>query len=173
MNNYDKRKEIMKTGDCLLWRSPGIVSWLIRRFTSVNHAGLIIRPPNYGPFKDRRFTMEAAGSGVVLRLLSEKLRSFKGEVWLYPLKDEFDEYRSSIGAWSLEKEGTPYDYKSLFKQIFGRVSADMQSFFCSEFCYMAWEAVGIPMEVQKAPMPGGIPNLGIFKVPVLIVNCKP
>lgn len=168
MSNYNELKSTMRTGDCLLWRSNSILGWMIRLFTKapVNHAGLIIRPGEHGHFKNRRFTIEALEKGIILRLLSERLRSFDGQVWLYPLKDEFDEYRSKIGAWALEKEGTPYDYRSLFKQIFGRVSADMREFFCSEFCYMAWRAVGINIKDQKAPRPGDIPDLGIFKEPV-------
>ena len=172
MNNYNTYKEIMKTGDCLLWRSHTMIGWLIRFFSKapVNHAGLIIRPEEHGHFRDRRFTIEALEQGIILRLLSERLRSFDGEVWLYPLKDEFDEYRSKIGDWAIEKEGTPYDYGSLFKMIFGRVSADMKEFFCSEFCYMAWEENGLPVNEEKAPRPGDIPELGLFKEPILIIG---
>ncbi|MBU0907545.1 MAG: hypothetical protein KKE05_05315 [Nanoarchaeota archaeon] len=169
---YNSFKGQMQTGDCLLWQSRSIIGWLIRFFSKadVNHAGLIIRPSEHGDLKNRRFTLEALEKGIILRLLSERLRSYEGRVWLYPLKDDFNDYRGDIAAWAIEKEGTPYDYKSLFRQIAGRVSADAKELFCSEFCFMAWKEVGIPIEDQKAPRPGDIPGLGIFKDPILIYD---
>ena len=167
---YNQRKANMKSGDCLLWRSSSVVGWLIRLFTShtVNHARIVIRPHDYGHFKNRRFTIEALENGIILRLLSERLRNFNGKVWLYPLRDEYDFARELIVKWAIEKEGTPYDYGSLFKQIFGRVSAVMKQFFCSEFCYIAWKESGIPVNEEKAPRPGDIPALDIFKEQILI-----
>ena len=167
---YNSLKEKMQTGDCLLWQSRSLIGWLIRKFShaDVNHAGLVIRPQKHSYFLNRRFTLEALENGIQLRLLSERLRHFKGRVWLWPLRDEFDDYRDEIAVWAISKEGTPYDYTSLFKQIMGRVSADAKEFFCSEFCYIAWKDVGIPMRDQKAPRPGDIPSLGIFTAPLLI-----
>lgn len=172
MELYTQHQNTMKTGDCLLWRSRSILGWLIRLFSraKVNHAGLVVRPNEYGHFKDRRFTLEALEDGIILRLLSERLRGFRGQVYLYPLKDEFAETRDEIGRWALTQEGTPYDYGSLFKQIFGRVSAEMTRYFCSEFCYVAWRESGLPVSETKAPRPGDVPRLGIFKEPVLIFD---
>ena len=162
---------MMQSGDCLLWRSSSMIGWAIRLFTGhkVNHASLVIKPYKYGQLKNRRFALEALEDGVVLRLLSERLRNFDGKVWLYPLKDEFDFARPKTIDWALSMEGTPYDYKSIFKQIFARVSVDMKELFCSEFAYLAWKKGGIIKdEVIKAPRPGDIPALGIFKDPILI-----
>jgi hypothetical protein len=53
--------------------------------------------------------------------------------------------------------GVPYDYKSLFKNAFGRVSADARALFCSEYCFLCYGKTG------KAPTPGEMPKLGIFK----------
>jgi len=172
MELYRKHQETLQTGDCLLWRSRPVIGWLIRLFSwaKVNHAGLVVRPHEHGPFKDRRFTLEALESGIILRLLSERLRGFDGQVYLYPLKEEFAFTREGIGDWAIKLEGTPYDYSSLFRQIFGRVSADMKRLFCSEFCYFAWKENGIPIEEEKAPRPGDIPKLGIFKEPILIFD---
>ena len=168
-NLYSIYSGDMKSGDCILWQSSrSCIGWLIQRFTAFNHASLIIRPGEFGPFKDRRFVMEAVGKGVVLRLLSEHFREFHGKAYWYPLKDEFDSARTLIAAWALAQEGTPYDYKSLFRQIFGSVSADVELFFCSEFCYFGWRENGIPVNYAKAPRPGDIPNLNIFKKPILI-----
>ena len=128
---YDTNRQVMQTGDCILWRSKSVIGWLIRLFSNgeYNHAGLVVRPEDDGCFAGRRFTLEALGNGIILRLLSERLRKFEGEVWLYPLKDEFDDLRPGILAWSLDQEGTPYDFVSLFKQLVGRVSFDMKEYF--------------------------------------------
>jgi len=169
---YAQHRVKMQTGDCLLWRSSSVLGWAIRLFSwaKVNHAGLVVRPNEWGLFKDRRFTLEALEGGIVLRLLSERLRDFNGKVWLYPLKDEFAVLRDEICRWALAQEGTPYDYGSLFKQVFGRVSVEMTRYFCSEFCYAAWLKAGLPVNEPKAPRPGDIPKLGIFKEPVLIFD---
>ena len=167
---YDTCREGMRTGDCILWRSKSLIGWAIRMFSggAYNHAGLVVRPHDAGCFAGRRFTLEALGNGIILRLLSERLRGFEGEVWLFPLKDDFDLLRHKILEWALDKEGTPYDYGSLFKQIFGRVSVDAKSYFCSEFAYDAWKEAGLPIAEDKAPRPGDIPMLPIFKEPIMI-----
>lgn len=152
-----------------MWRSRSVTGWLIRLFSraDVNHAGLVIRV-DHAHFQGRRFTLEALETGIVLRLLSERLRRYRGSVWLYPLKAEFNAAREAIGDWAIEREGTPYDYGSLLRQAFGRVSADMRYFFCSEYCYFAYRESGIPVAEPKAPRPGDIPRLGIFEPPILI-----
>jgi len=165
---YNSIKEKMQTGDCLLWQSRSIIGWLIRKFShaNVNHAGLIIKPHKMGYFLHRRFTIEALENGIQLRLLSERLRSFKGRVWLYPLKDEYNDLRDEIAIWAMSKEGTPYDYKSLFKQVAGRVKANVKELFCSEAVYFGYRHVNI-VDEQKAPRPGDIPSWDIFKEPLL------
>jgi len=114
------------------------------------------------------FVIEALEQGVILRLISERLRSFNGKVWWYPLKSEYQGARNKISKWAVEQEGTPYDYSSLFRQVFGRVSAEASLYFCSELCYFAWMEAGIPVARDKAPRPGDIPGLGIFNDPILI-----
>ena len=177
---YNSIKDQMQTGDCLLWSSQSVVGWLIRKFSKadVNHAGLVIRPHNLGHFKDRRFTLEALEKGIILRLLSERLRHYKGKVYLYPLKDEYDDKRDAIAKWAIKQEGTPYDYKSLFKQAFARVFVDLKELFCSEICYAGYWTVEIIKHHGKllsemiAPTPGEMPDLGIFKDPVLIYDSQ-
>jgi hypothetical protein len=169
---YEQFRPDIKSGDCLLWRSSTVIGWMIRLFTghNVNHAGLTVCPSEHEIFKNRRFTIEALDDGIVFRLVSERLRLFSGKVWWYPLLDDYDFARDHITMWALNMNGTPYDYDSLFKQVFGRVSADMRRFFCSEFCYFAWKENGIPLLEQPAPRPGDIPALGIFKEPRLIFD---
>ena len=168
---YMKQRPQMKTGDLLLWKSSSVIGWLIRLFSSgnVNHAGLVLCLEEFAHLKDRRWTLEALEPGIVLHLLSRRLGKYDGSVWCYPLKEEYDYCRSDLGAWAIEKVGTPYDYGSLFKNALGRVSADANKFFCSEYAYMAYKENGLPVDFEKAPRPADMPSLGIFDEPVQIL----
>lgn len=171
MIRYGLFRPCMKSGDCLLWRSKSIIGWMIRLFTghNVNHAGLVVVPYKIGTLSHRRFTLEALEPGIVLRLLSERLRGYEGKMWLYPLKEELDEYREVIISKALADEGVKYDYASLIKQAIGRVSVNADRYFCSEFCYSAYKKAGVPMpDLESAPRPGDLPSLGIFDTPVLL-----
>lgn len=172
---YEEARPLLKSGDCLLWRSSTVIGSLIRWFTGhrVNHAGLVVRPYKLGFFYSRRFTLEALEPGVVLRLLSERLRGFDGKVWLHPLADRFDMYRNQVVTKALEQEGVPYDYWSLFRQILGRVSVESSRYFCSEYCYAVYRAAGLPVpKVERAPRPGDLPKLPIFKPAILLYDSK-
>jgi uncharacterized protein YycO len=167
---YMTVRHVMKTGDCILWQSNSVVGWLIRRFSraNVNHASLVISLSEYGNLVDRRFLLEALDAGIVLHLLSRRLMKFSGKVWWYSLQDKYDSHRDKIGEWALLQVGVKYDYKSLFRQMVGRVSACAKEFFCSEYCFIGWKESGIPLE-GKAPRPGDIVKLGIFKKPIRIL----
>ena len=168
---YMQVRHAFKTGDAILWQSRSIVGWLIRKFSkgNVNHASLVLKIDQYNDLKDRRFLLEALGSGIVLRLLSRRLMNFSGKVWWLPLKDEYNANRDRIGEWALLQVGIPYDYKSLFKQMIGRVSADMKELFCSEYCFIGWKEAGIELKGKIAPRPGDIPKLSIFKKAIRIL----
>jgi len=166
---YMTVRHVMKTGDCILWQSRSVIGWLIRKFSrgNVNHASLVISLSEYGELKDRRFLLEALGE-IELRLLSKRLEKFSGKVWWYPLKDKYDAYRDRMGEWALLEIGVGYDYKSLFRNILGRVSANAKEFFCSEYCFIGWKESGIPL-TGKAPRPADIPKLDIFKKAIRIL----
>jgi len=123
--------------------------------------------------RSRRFVLEALEGGIVLRLLSERLKAHKGCAWWYPLKDKFAACAPGMGAWALGQVGVPYDFGSLFANILGRVSADARKFFCSEFWYMAAVNGGIKIDWPhggKAPRPGDIDQFTCFKYPRLILD---
>jgi len=156
---YNTVKDQMRTGDLLQWRSESIIGVLIRWRTDseFNHSSLILKFSEYEGAEQRRYTTEALEHGTVLNLLSRRLEAFKGEVWWFPLKDELNEKRQSIGEVALSLIGIPYDYKSIVAQIFGRVSADVRSLFCSEYCFVSYGFTG------EAPAPADMLKLGIFK----------
>lgn len=163
---YISCRPMMQTGDLLQYRSKSCLGWLIRLFTGheVNHSGLVVRIKEHENRKDRRWTLEALESGIVLHLLSRRLtKDFKGEAWWYPLLPEFDAYRDAIGGWAFSKVGVGYDYWGLLKQAAARVAPDARRFWCSEFCYFAYKEVAIPIpEFEHGPRPGDMPKLNIF-----------
>ncbi len=162
---YNAIKGEMRTGDLLQWKTNSLFGALIRWRTksNVNHSSLVIRLKEYEGLEGRRWTTEAMGHGTVLNLLSRRLETHKGECWWYPLADSWDLLRGDVGAWAMEQIGIPYDFGSIAKQIIGCVSADARELFCSEYCFLSYGLKG------KAPNPGEMPDLGIFKEPVKLI----
>lgn len=168
MNDLTKYREVadqIKTGDLLQWHTHGIFGTLIRWKTQskVNHSGLAICLKEYEGLDRRRFTTEALNAGTVLNLLSRRLEQHQGEVWWYPLIDEWNDRRQAIGERALQMIGIPYDFKSIAFQLFGHVSTNDKALFCSEYCAMAYGILG------TAPTPAEMFNLGIFKKGVQIL----
>ena len=159
---YNLIKSEMRTGDLLQWRSHSVIGASIRCRTGsmVNHSSLVMRLSEYEGLERRRYTTEAQEHGTVLNLLSRRLEQFDGEVWWYPLTESWNSKRTSIGETALSLIGVPYDYGSLLRQLVGKVTADARSLFCSEYCFLAYGFTG------KAPAPGDMPSLGIFKDPI-------
>lgn len=162
---YHLYRDQMKTGDLLLWRAHSLLGAAIRLFSKadVNHASLVMQFEQYEGAEKRRFTTEALSHGIVLNLLSKQLENYDGQVFWYPLDEPEPEYRQYIGIKALEYIGVPYDYQSLFRNAFGRVSADARRLFCSEYCFLCYGLQG------QAPTPGDMPYLGLFKEPVRIL----
>lgn len=159
---YNTVRHKMRTGDLILWSSNTILGWLIQKFTKsdVNHASLVIKFNQYD--KERVYVLEALAGGVVLRALSERLENHKGRARWYGTKPEFSNLTTHVGAMALMKVGTKYDYKSLFKQAFSRVSADARAFFCSEYWWWCWKMCGISFVSDIAPRPGDLSDCTIL-----------
>lgn len=156
---YKDLRSNIKTGDCILWQGESLLSRVIRYFSEYSHASLVIRLNEYEGLKDRVFLVEALSYGLKLKLLSERIRDYDGKVFHFEVPLEIDE-RDRIRAFSLIKcaEGIPYDYHSLFWNALGRVNMDAKRYFCSEFVWAAWRAVGFVGQVGTAPRPGDIPK---------------
>ena len=169
---YKYQKEI-KTGDHLGFRGKGVIGWLIRKFSKgeINHSAIALRL-RYGGLDKRRFTVEALDHGIEFHMLSRRLQNYQGEVWWYPLKEEYDEVRYLVAEWMLDNVDVPYDYRSLFKQAVSKVSSDANKLFCSESCNFAWVNAGIdtgwPL-CDKAPTPADIDKFDIFKDKIRIL----
>ena len=160
---YKQIRNQIKTGDMLEWRGRSVVGGLIRFFSKqqVNHTSLCVDLKEYANYQEpHKFILEAEPNGIELNLISRQLEDYSGSVWWSPLKPGFDSKRDLIAQWALEKVGIKYDYKSLFKNIFGHVSADAKKFFCSEYYYLALKSAGIVPD-GKAPRPGEFAKYGV------------
>ncbi|WAC06570.1 MAG: YiiX/YebB-like N1pC/P60 family cysteine hydrolase [Thermodesulfobacteriota bacterium] len=165
MNNYSQHREAIKSGDVILWKGTGAISRLIRLYGGYSHASLVIRLEEFKGLTDRRFILEANASGIELRILSWRVKKYDGEAWWLPLKKEYCGAREQIVTWALDQVGTPYDFGSVIKNIFGRVSADCTRYFCSEFVFLAYRAAGL-VEGKTAPRPGDIAKWDVLNEPV-------
>ena len=165
-NLYQNNRNFIRTGDALQWRSNSVIGWAIRYFSKGywNHTSLAVNIANY----DRKFQLEALEKGITLTAISNSVQNYDGEIHVLPLKAEFDDYRGIIHKIAFEQVGKKYDYQSLFKQMFGRVSLNAEKLFCSEFAYYCWKEAGIKMNNPSgmAPRPGDIQDLGIFDKPI-------
>jgi uncharacterized protein YycO len=143
---YKQIRDQIKTGDMLEWRSRSALGYVIRFFSgeNKNHTGKAFVFDNYGNCEGNHiFTLEAEPDGIENNLLSAQLEKFDGEVYWSPLKPEFDHLRHKGIDWALQCVGTPYDFKSLFKQALVKVSADARKFFCSEYYFIYLVICGI------------------------------
>jgi hypothetical protein len=169
--DYIEARENMKTGDCLLFSSFSPISMGIKFFTSSpwSHASLIIRLSEYEGEERHRYYVEATSPTVKLTRLTAKMMDYTGVIAWLPLPNFMNEHRILMGCMMLQLIDKKYDYGSVLKQIFRRVSTDADRFFCSELCGYIW---GITCDDGKAPTPADIPGLDIFKgvEPIIIYD---
>jgi hypothetical protein len=162
---YNAARVHIQTGDMLLWKSHSLLGALIRYFSRKpeNHASQAERL--VGMAGVRLFTIEALEDGVNPNYLSTRLQNFSGQVYWYALCDQWDKYdiRLEIERRLWSQVGTRYDYPSLFVNAIRHVEADDSLLFCSEAVFLALGFKG------KAPTPGELPGLKIFKDPVRIL----
>lgn len=150
---YESIKEEMKTGDGLGWGKQSLTSATIKLISDgpLSHASMIIRLSEYENEERHRYHTEAGSNGVVLARLTAALGSCNGEVYWYPLKDEWNPLRLAIGRRLLEMMGAGYDYSTLFKMgVYHPPTEDDDSFICSEVLYRALGQKG------KIPSPNEI-----------------
>lgn len=161
---YRSWRPYIWTGDLIEWQSNTLLGKAISCFTGkdVNHTGLIVRFSSFDT--ERVYTLEALAKGVYPNLLSRRLENHKGKVYWLQLKSKYDSYRPAIAREAMKYVGTDYDYESLFKQILTRVSAEAESFFCSELAYVALRDAELPVQMPFAPRPGEFYNLGMSEI---------
>lgn len=169
---YVRIREQIRTGDCILWKSRGLLPWLIQRRSEYSHASLVVRLDEYAGLRQRVFLVEALAHGLTLTLLSARLESTRGEAWLFHPEGlgQAEEDRLRESALLNCAKGVGYDYGGALANLFGRVSMDAQRYFCSEHVWHEWGRAGVltfatltPRGAESrarglAPRPGDIPR---------------
>lgn len=169
LSTYLAVRDAMRTGDGLGFANNSLIGkaimWRTKGDGPIQHShwGGIIRMSEYEGLERRRFTLEAMSVGFYPDLLSTYIVNYAGHIWWYPLKDEWDGMRQTIGEKALNLIGARYDWRDVGRQLLGRVSSDARRLFCSE----AWQLIyGFKGE---ALTPTGMHKLGIFQAPVRIL----
>lgn len=166
----------MKTGDGLGFQNVSIGSRLIMWGTKhdgpiqLSHWGGIVRLPQYEG--ERRYSVESEASGFQLMHLSAYINNYKGHIYCYPLKDEWEPYRDKIGSDILSMVGIGYDFLGALKSGLGTCNADLRHLFCSEAWQIGYQntAPHLCNDVfGRALTPAAMWSLGCFKNPIQII----
>jgi hypothetical protein len=200
---YNSVKGQIKTGDWIGWKSSFTLGqtiglpiriWQWLRYglkEPVNHISLAVSMLFEG--KIRRFILESTVTdefnGVRLRLLSERLQGFSGEVFWYELMPQLDCIRPCLDNVlqelldQMENAPIKYDATGCVGNLWSRSEKNEASYYCSEAGYMLLEdaatrfvkttqdgCTAVKEIFEKAnrylggmaPMPGDAPNLGLF-----------
>ncbi len=170
---YDSVRPQMKTMDLLQWRSNSLVGRIIRAKTGgmVNHSGVVMSFPDLT--RERKWTLEAIGKGLVLNPLSRTLENYHGQAYWHPVKPGFEREAVFAAGWMMDRIGTRYDYRSLFRNLLGKTVADAAALFCSEAVFLGWQAAAVNLgvktlkhliDISRAPVPAEMPPvLRVYK----------
>lgn len=137
---YEAVKDQMKTGDGIAWHGHSLIGATIQGMSDgmYQHASMVIRLSEYEGEERRRYHTEATERGVFPNLLSKKLEQYEGEVYWYPLRDEWNEKRTEVGRRLIDMMGGGYDYSTLVKMaILHPNTQDDYDYICSEVLYRA------------------------------------
>ena len=167
LSMYLHQRPKMQTMDLLQWHSYGLVGRLIRRKTGgyFNHSGVVVHgylPPDMTRL--RILTAEAVRDGLMLNPLSKVLSKYRGQCIWYPTQPGLEKEAMFAAGYLVDKwiQGTPYDFRNLFKNWFGKTSADAAALFCSEAVFLGWQYAAIHLGVKilkhlltikKSPVP--------------------
>jgi hypothetical protein len=156
---YDAARPLIRTGDCILWKGNNLLSRTIRMFSEYSHASLVVRLAEYEELRERVYLVEALGSGLELRALSQRIKEYDGEAYLFQPSILTSKHEAKIRQIALDDcaSGIRYDYGGLFGNLFGHVPQDAKRYFCSEHVWRCWQAAGLVPVARTAPRPGDIP----------------
>ena len=89
------------------------------------------------------------------------------------MKEEYRPYVAQAFNWMYDRIGTGYDYESVTRHLFGRVSADARALFCSEYVFLGWkikcakemelELFEWLLDIEEVPLPSELHKIGIYE----------
>ncbi len=158
MAKYETIRKNIKTGDIVLFSGKGAISHGIKLFTlsKWSHVGMVLQLPD----SDTVFLWESTTlanladaidgtkkKGVQLVLLSDRLKSYKGDASVRHLKGitvDKNKYKTLM-AFRKEVRNRPYEkselelIKSAYDGPWGHNEEDLSSLFCSELVAEAYQ----------------------------------
>lgn len=169
---YEDIREILKTGDIVLFSGKGGISHGIKLVTNSkwSHVGMVLRlPDSKAAFLWESTTLSnlkdaidgKAKRGVQLVLLSDRLQKYDGEAAIRRLQNyevEINEYKNLMELRE-KLRNRPYEkdklelIKAAYDGPLGHNEEDLSSLFCSELVAEAYQEVGL---LQKPP--SGLPS---------------
>jgi hypothetical protein len=171
LKRYLVYRDQIQTMDLIQWHGDSLVSKIIRWKTgdSETHSGIACRLEDV----DRVMTLEAISKGAVPNPLSKVLRKYKGKAYWHPLKEKYRSFVAHSFNWMYDRIGTGYDYESVFSHLFGRVSADARSLYCSEYVFLGWKIKCAQemklalfewlLDIEEAPLPSELHRIGLYE----------
>ncbi|MFZ5584807.1 MAG: hypothetical protein ACOZHQ_02645 [Thermodesulfobacteriota bacterium] len=169
LSKYDKVRDQMLPGDVIAFGGKGHFSEIIKRvtFSKVSHVAVVLQTQaTYEAGPDRRFfnlivesTKWDGFMGVDAIRLSDRLKSYDGQVWWLPLNRELRKTRrfdqKKFFDFLYAQKGRPYDLKQAVNSVLddldgllGQMSPflnceDFSRFFCSELVAAGLEEAGL------------------------------
>ena len=136
----------MRSGDVLLFRGSGFLSWLIRHAThsDYSHAGLLFR------YSGRVYCLEAVGKGVRMAPVSRLLDHYPDGVFYCGLGATEPARETALG-FGFQQLSLPYDVFGLVRFALALIFAwrrpvkPDRRWFCSELVAAAYRIAGFPL----------------------------
>lgn len=136
-NEYIFIRNRLQTGDILLFSGKGFFSWLIKRATRspISHVGMVYVIGG-NVFVWESTSLSKGKRGVQISLLSERIKNYKGKIWVRNLKaDRTAEFYRILKELREEIKGR--DYENNLWELLGAVlpfrnKPNLTSVFCSE-----------------------------------------
>ncbi|MCG8427708.1 MAG: hypothetical protein MI754_10175 [Chromatiales bacterium] len=162
MTKYEMIRKALRTGDIVLFSGKGAISHGIKLFTlsKWSHVGMVLKLPD----TDTVFIWESTTlsnladavdgwqkKGVQLVLLSDRLRTYRGEASIRHLKGVSitNEKYKALMAFRKKMRNKPYEKSELeliraaYDGPWGHNEEDLSSIFCSELVAAAYQELGL------------------------------
>ena len=160
MQTYDSIRGTIDTGDVFLFSGRGVMETAIKLFTlsKWSHVGMAVRVAGWDTLLIWEANLSVAdvlkgsgNGGLSLSLLSERVRSYQGDVAVRRLLNinRTPARWQALCALRSEIRGRPYEQsllkliKSAYDGPFGHNDEDLSSVFCSELVAAALMAMGL------------------------------
>jgi len=166
-SDYHTVRDQMRIGDVLAFSGCGLVSKIIswKTRSPVTHVGVVLRNAQ-GRVKIIESTTLTGKRGVQTALLSERLKSYKGEVWWLRLRRDLRLKLDTrkMYEWLLQQNGKPYPYwEACASALLWWNREDFKALFCSELVAGALEAGGIWSGNASEMTPADVVGLEIYE----------